>query len=109
MQIQNVPFCVTQWDQVSPTKHKGETGTSLWHTLEVGNIRVRIVEYKPGYLADHWCSRGHVLLVLEGELVVELQDGQKYSLPIGTSFQVADNQEPHRVYTGTGAKVFIVD
>jgi quercetin dioxygenase-like cupin family protein len=109
MQIQNVPFCVTQWDQVLPTKHKGETGTSLWRTLEVGNIRVRIVDYKPGYLADHWCSRGHVLLVLEGELVVELHDGQKYSLPIGTSFQVADNQEPHRVYTGTGAKVFIVD
>ncbi len=109
MQIQNVPFCVTKWDQVWPTQHAGETGTSFWQTLEVGNIRVRIVEYKPGYLADHWCSRGHVLLVLEGELVVELQNGRKHSLAPGTSFQVADEQEPHRVCTQRGAKVFIVD
>ena len=109
MQIQNVPFCVTQWDQILPTEHPGETGISFQRMLEMGNIRVRIVEYKPGYLADHWCSRGHVLLVLEGELVVDLQGGPKYSLAPGTSFQVADDQEPHRVYTQTGAKAFIVD
>jgi|GEM_PF-4387406 len=26
----------------------------------MGNIRVRMVEYTPGYLADHWCNRGHI-------------------------------------------------
>jgi quercetin dioxygenase-like cupin family protein len=60
----------------------------FWRTLEVGNIRVRMVEYTPGYLADHWCSRGHVLLVLEGELVTELKDGRIFTLRAGMSYQV---------------------
>jgi quercetin dioxygenase-like cupin family protein len=81
----------------------------MWRTLEVGNIRVRMVEYTPGYRADHWCSRGHVLLVLEGELVTELRNGATYTLRPGVSYQVAENAEPHRSHTPTGAKLFIVD
>ena len=72
MRIENVAFCTTDWATVPATVHPGETGTALWRTLEIGNIRVRMVEYTPGYRADHWCSRGHVLLVLDGELVTEL-------------------------------------
>jgi len=68
-----------------------------------------MVEYTPGYLADHWCSRGHVLLVLEGELITELEDGSKHLLKAGMSYQVADGANPHRSYTRTGAKLFIVD
>ena len=110
MKIQGVPFCTTDWSKIMPTEHKGETGTSFWRTLEVGNIRVRMVEYSPGYMADHWCNRGHVLLVLEGELNNELKDGRKFKLTSGTSFQVADDDvNPHRAYTEKGAKVFIVD
>lgn len=75
----------------------------------MGDIRVRMVEYTPGYSADHWCSRGHVLLVLEGELVTELEDGRKYTLTPGTSYQVADDATPHRSCTEKGAKLFIVD
>jgi hypothetical protein len=82
---------------------------ALWRTLDIGTIRVRMVEYTPGYLADHWCSKGHVLLVLEGELVTELQDGRTFTLKAGTSYQVADDAEPHRSHTETGAKLFIVD
>jgi hypothetical protein len=82
---------------------------AYWRTLEVGNIRVRMVEYSPSYFADHWCSRGHVLLVLEGELVTELQDGRTFTLLPGMSYQVADDAEPHRSHTTTGARLFIVD
>ena len=109
MKIQDVPFCTVDWSTVTPTIHPGVTGEARWRTFEVGNIRVRMVEYTPGYLADHWCHRGHVLLVMEGELVTELDDGRKYVLTPGTSYQVADDINPHRSYTEGGAKLFIVD
>jgi quercetin dioxygenase-like cupin family protein len=109
MNIHDVPFCTVDWSTVPPTDHTGETGKAIWRTLEIGNIRVRMVEYTAGYKADHWCSRGHVLLVLEGELNTELQDGRKFTLKAGTSYQVADDMEPHRSSTQGGAKLFIVD
>lgn len=109
MKIENVPFMTTDWSTVPSTKHPGESGHALWRTLEVGNIRVRMVEYSQGYLADHWCSRGHVLYVLEGELITELEDGRKFTLYPGMSYQVASDAEPHRSTTQTGAKIFIVD
>ena len=109
MKIQNVFFCTTDWNEVTPTEHPGETGRAFWRTLEIGNIRVRMVEYTPGYLADHWCSHGHVLLVLEGELITELSDGREFKLTPGMSYQVADDANPHRSHTEKGAKLFIVD
>lgn len=109
MKIQNVPFCTVDWDAITPTIHQGTTGEAYWRSFEMGNIRVRMVEYTPGYLADHWCNRGHVLLVLEGELITELSDGRKFVLTPGTSYQVADDANPHRSYTKQGAKLFIVD
>ena len=99
MKIQDVPFCTVDWSTVTPTIHPGVTGEARWRTFEMGNIRVRMVEYTPGYLADHWCHRGHVLLVMEGELVTELDDGRKYVLTPGTSYQVADDINPRRSYT----------
>ena len=109
MEIKDVPFCTVDWEGILPIEHPGETGKAFWRTLEAGNIRVRMVEYTPGYMANHWCSKGHVLLVLEGELVTELQTGESYTLKPGASYQVADNAEPHRSHTATGAKLFIVD
>lgn len=110
MKIQSVPFCTTDWKTVQPTEHDGKYGKAFWRTFELGNLRVRIVDYAPGYSADHWCSRGHVLLVLEGELVTELKDGRKFVLTSGTSYQTQDDvANPHRSYTEKGAKLFIVD
>ena len=109
MTIQNVPFMTTDWSKVAATEYPGETGKATWRTLEIGNIRVRMVEYTPGYLADHWCSRGHVLLVIEGELVTELKDGRKFNLRSGMSYQVATDAEPHKSSSLVGAKLFIVD
>jgi quercetin dioxygenase-like cupin family protein len=109
LKIEDVPFTTTDWGRLPETEHTGTTGVARWRTLEVGNLRVRMVEYSPGYAADHWCSRGHVLLVLEGEMETELRDGRKVLLRAGTSYQVADDVMPHRSRTATGAKLFIVD
>lgn len=109
MQMTDIPFGTTNWAEVPATEHAGETGTAYWRTRNFGEIRVRMVEYTPEYLADHWCSKGHILLVLEGELVTELEDGRTFTLSAGQSYQVADGAEPHRSRTATGAKLFIVD
>ena len=109
MQIENLPFEVTDWATVAPTEHLGESGLAIWRTNHFGPIRVRMVEYSAGYIADHWCSKGHILLCIEGELHTELKDGRTFTLKPGMSYQVADNSEPHRSSAPRGAKLFIVD
>lgn len=109
MNLSDIPFGLTDWSQVAPTEHPGVSGMALWRTRTFGDLRVRMVEYTPGYLADHWCHKGHILLCLEGELHTELQDGRTFVLRPGTSYQVADGAEPHRSATPTGARLFIVD
>lgn len=109
MRMLNIPFDTTDWQQVEATEHAGETGMAYWRTREFSGIRVRMVEYTPGYLADHWCTKGHILLCLEGELETELADGRKFVLNPGISYQVADQAEAHRSSTTKGAKLFIVD
>jgi hypothetical protein len=107
--IQDIPFGVTDWSTIPKTVHPGETGTAYWQTCQFGSIRVRMVEYTPNYLADHWCVKGHILLCIEGELQTELQDGRVCTLRPGMSYQVSDQGEPHRSKTFTGARLFIVD
>jgi quercetin dioxygenase-like cupin family protein len=110
MMINNVPLGVTDWAALPGEEHKGETGTSFWRTARQGDVRVRMVEYSSGFRADHWCARGHVVLVLEGELVVTLRDGREFVLRPGMSFTAGDDEgNPHKVDSGPGAKVFIVD
>ncbi|MGM8932118.1 DHCW motif cupin fold protein [Salinicola halophyticus] len=109
MQLNDIPFGTTDWSTIVPTEHPGEAGKALWRTRHFGALRVRFVEYTPGYLADHWCSKGHILLCLEGELVTELEDGRIFRLAPGQSYQVADQAEAHRSSTEIGAKLFIVD
>ena len=110
MKIPALPFTVTDWSAVPQTRHAGETGHAVWRTLEIGDLRVRQVVYSPGYRADHWCDRGHVLYVLEGELETELRDGRRFVLRPGMSYQVSDfGDAAHRSSTRTGARLFIVD
>ncbi len=109
MQMHDIPFGTTDWASVPQTEHPGETGRAFWRTRQFGAIRVRMVEYTPGYLADHWCEKGHILLCIEGELETELADGRVFVLRPGMSYQVADGAEPHRSRAPGGAKLFIVD
>lgn len=109
MNISDIPFGITDWAGVEATTHPGETGTALWRTRQFGAIRVRMVDYSPGYTADHWCGKGHILLCLDGELHTELADGRRFVLKPGMSYQVADGAEPHRSSTAGGARLFIID
>lgn len=113
MKMTDMPFATVDWATVEPTRHEGDSGHALWRTRSFGPadnpIRVRMVEYAPGYVSDHWCSKGHVLLCLEGELETTLADGRVFVLTPGTSYQVADGAEPHRSRAPKGARLFIVD
>jgi hypothetical protein len=109
MTLNDIPFGTTEWTTIEPTEHAGESGMARWRTRHFGSIRVRMVEYTAGYSADHWCSKGHILLCLAGDLETELADGRRFRLTPGMSYQVADNAEPHRSRSQSGATLFIVD
>ena len=109
MQISGIPFGTTDWSQIERTEHAGERGVAYWRTQHFGGIRVRMVEYSPNYLADHWCVKGHILFCVSGRLHTELEDGREFNLEPGMSYQVADGAEPHRSSSENGATLFIVD
>ena len=109
MKINDIPFGITDWSKITPTRKSGISGFALWQTQVFSDIRVRIVEYSPNYEADHWCKKGHILYCLEGSLNTELSDGRTFNLTPSMSYQVADHAEPHRSKTKTGAKLFIID
>ena len=109
MLIMDLPFGVTDWAEVAGEEHAGTTGVATWRTRQFGPVRVRMVDYSPGYLADHWCQKGHFLLVTAGELITELADGRVFTLGPGMSYQVADGADAHRSQSVGGATLFIVD
>lgn len=109
MQINNIPFGTTDWSAIAPVEKSAKAGRALWRTQQLGDIRVRMVEYTPGYVSDHWCVKGHILFCLAGELHTELEDGRSFTLKPGMSYQVADNAEPHRSTAPQGATLFVVD
>ena len=109
MVINNVPFETVDWQEIKKERHNGESGYAYWRVRVFGDIRVRIVEYSPGYKADHWCSKGHIVYCLKGEMTTELNDGRKFILREGMSYQVEDKNFPHRSATKDGATLFIVD
>lgn len=109
MHISSFPFQTLDWSFVPKEEHKGETGIAYWQVQKVNDIRVRMVEYSPGYKADHWCSKGHIILCLEGEMDTELDDGRILKIASGRCYFVGDKDEAHRTSTKTGCKLFIVD
>ena len=109
MNIANLPFGTVDWSAVEATTHAGTSGEASWRTRQFGDVRVRVMEYSAGYVADHWCSKGHFLLCLEGELETELADGRRFILTPGMSYHVADGAEPHRSRTRVGARLYCVD
>lgn len=109
MDIRDIPFQAFDLENIVPEPHTGLQGSATWKTVTKGNVRIRIVEYTPGYLADHWCEKGHAVFVLEGAFESELRDGRKFSLTKGMCYLVADNTDAHRSYTEKGVKLLIVD
>lgn len=109
MNSQNIPFQIIDWSKVPKVEHKGETGVAYWQTLQFEGLRIRIVEYSAGYMADHWCEKGHIVHCLEGEFVNEQQDGAHAIMTPGMSYVVSDELSSHRSVTRNGAKLLIVD
>ncbi len=107
--MSNFPFQTIDWTAVPKTEHPGETGTSFWQTIQLPGLRLRIVEYSAGYLADHWCQKGHIVHCFEGEFVSEMQDGETFSLKKGMTYIVSDNLSSHRSVSENGVKLLIVD
>ncbi len=109
MAFQNIPFQSIRWDDFPATEHPGETGVALWQTVEFPGLRIRVVTYSAGYVADHWCAKGHVVYCLEGEVVNELKDGRSTTLRAGMSYVVSDDMSEHRSVVKEGVKLLIVD
>ena len=105
----NIPFTTIDWTSIEKVEHKGETGTSFWQTVQLGGLRIRIVEYSNDYLADHWCQKGHIVYCLEGEFVSELSTGEKIKLNKGETYVVSDELSSHRSLSSTGVKLLIID
>lgn len=107
--MEKIPFQTIDWKQIAATLHPGETGEAQWQTLQLPGLRLRVVTYSPGYLADHWCEKGHVVHVLAGEFETELADGARHVLAEGMSYVVADGMSAHRSYSADGVRLLIVD
>jgi hypothetical protein len=105
----NIPFQIIDWTTIPKTQYKGESGTAFWQTIQFLGLRVRIVEYSKGYMADHWCQKGHIVHCLEGEFVSELQNGENFTLKKGMTYVVSDDMSSHRSKTKDGVKVMIID
>ena len=107
--MSNISFQTIDWEKINKTEHPGETGTSFWQTMQLDNLRIRIVEYSKGYLADHWCHKGHIVHCLEGDFISELESGEKVSLTKGMTYVVSDNLSSHRSVSENGVKLLIID
>jgi len=107
--MSQIPFQAIDWTSIEKTEHKGETGVSLWQTIQFKGLRIRLVEYSAGYLADHWCRKGHIVHCLDGEFISELRTGEKTRLTKGETYVVSDELGSHRSFTENGVRLLIVD
>lgn len=109
MNSKNIPFQTIDWSKIPKTEHKGEAGTAYWQTLQFDGLRIRIVEYSAGYVADHWCEKGHIVHCLEGEVTNEQKEGTSSILTPDMSYVVSDELSSHRSVTKNGVKLMIID
>ena len=107
--MSNISFQTIDWQTIAKTEHQGETGMAWWQTLQFEGLRMRIVTYSAGYLADHWCQKGHIVHCLEGDFISELQNGEQFSLTTGMTYIVSDDLSSHRSISKNGVKLLIID
>ena len=107
--MSNIPFQTINWELIEKIEHKGETGVAFWQTIQFDGLRIRLVEYSSGYLADHWCQKGHIVHCIEGEFISELKTGEKIKLTKGETYIVSDELSSHRSISEKGVKLLIID
>jgi quercetin dioxygenase-like cupin family protein len=109
MELKSFPFQTVNWNDIEAEEHKGISGTATWKIFRMGDIRVRQVTYSAGYIADHWCKKGHIIYCIAGSMTTKLEDGREYLLSAGMSYHIGDNNEAHQSSTVEGCTLFIVD
>jgi quercetin dioxygenase-like cupin family protein len=109
MEIKQFPFQTPDWAGIEAEQHAGKTGIAYWKIFNMGDIRIRMVEYSPDYFADHWCDKGHIIYCINGQMITELEDGKEFILSAGMTYHVGDNSNAHRSRSVTGCTLFIVD
>ena len=105
----NIPFQVIDWTGIDRIEYPGQTGSAFWKTLQFPRLRIRVVTYSSGYLADHWCQKGHIVHCLDGELVTEQENGEKFVLKEGMTYVVSDNLSSHRSIAEREVRILIID
>ncbi|MFH0761954.1 MAG: DHCW motif cupin fold protein [Bacteroidota bacterium] len=109
MNSKNIPFQTIDWTTVPKTEHRGNPGMAWWQTVQFEGLRIRIVEYSKGYVADHWCHKGHIVHCLEGDFVSELENGEQFILTTGMTYVVSDELSSHRSVAKNRVKILIID
>jgi quercetin dioxygenase-like cupin family protein len=104
-----ITFQSIAWEGIPKTIHSGTSGIAYWQTTQFDGLRIRIVEYSPGYVADHWCQKGHIVQCLEGSFTSEMENGDSFILTKGMTYIVSDEMSSHRSVTEKGAKLLIID
>ncbi|HNW56375.1 MAG TPA: DHCW motif cupin fold protein [Bacteroidales bacterium] len=105
----NIPFNTIDWSLIPRIEHKGENGSAFWQTIQFEGLRIRKVEYSKGYMADHWCQKGHIVHCLEGEFISELHNGEEFLIKKGMTYVVSDELSSHRSKTRDGVMLLIID
>lgn len=105
----NIPFQTIDWTNVPQTEHHGDVGIAYWRTIQFPGLRLRQVKYTAGYIADHWCQKGHIVYCLEGEFISELATGEKLKITKGMTYVVSDNMSSHRSNSENGVVLLIID
>jgi quercetin dioxygenase-like cupin family protein len=109
MKLAAFPLQTFDWNSLPATEHPGDQGIATWRTLQIGEVRVRLVQYSAGYAANHWCAKGHVVYCIAGEMQTTVRDGKTFRISAGMSYLAGDGDPPHRSETQGGATLFIVD
>ena len=107
--MSHILFNTIDWTGIERVEYPGTTGTAIWQTIQFDGLRIRVVEYSAGYLADHWCQKGHIVHCLEGDFVTELETGESTKLTKGMTYVVSDEMSSHRSISANGVKLLIVD
>ena len=109
-QSTNRSYVSIDWEHVPREEHPGKTGSAFWRTYQDEDVHLRIVEYPAGYVSDHWCAKGHIIHMLQGEIEIALKDGSTSHAKTGATLKIAEGLEHcTRNASMVSAQMLIVD
>ncbi|WP_317898706.1 DHCW motif cupin fold protein [Aurantibacillus circumpalustris] len=109
MILNNIPPNLIDWHNTPTEKSNGAKGFASSKIKLFGDIKIRQVQYSADYLADHWCVKGHIIHILEGELILDYKDGTSHIITANTTYIVGDDGIPHMAKSINGALVLVID